>query len=113
MCICQKSDKDVDDCDRGILLGLISGACDIDAEVWCNPIISINVAERYAPKLLQSPLYLYHRELVDIMLRDGIHKKYYAPIIFQCTDDQFDEIKSKTEKYMTKALTFLPEFVWE
>jgi hypothetical protein len=56
VCICQKSDKDVDDCDRGILLGLISGACDIDAEVWCNPIISINVAERYAPKLLQSPV---------------------------------------------------------
>lgn len=113
VCICQKSDKKESDFDRGILLGLISGACDIDAEVWCNPIIPISVVKTHAPKLLQSPLYLYHRELVDRMLEDEIHEKYYVPIMFQCTDDQFDGIKTKTEKYMTKALTFLPVFIWE
>lgn len=109
VCICKKESN----YDGEILLGLISGACDIDAEVWYNSIIPINVVKRYGPTLLQSPLYLYHRELVDIMLRDEKYRQYYTPVVFQCTDDQFDEIKSKTEKYMTKALTFLPEFVWE
>lgn len=113
VCICQKGDKKGSDYDIGILLGLISGACDIDAEVWYNPIMPISVVKRYGPTLLQSPLYLYHRELVGIILRDEKYRQYYTPVIFQCTDDQFDEIKLKTEKYMTKALTFLPEFIWE
>lgn len=113
VCICQKGDKKESDFDRGILLGLISGACNIDSEVWCNPIIPISIVKTHASELLQSPLYLYHHELVDRMLKDEKHEKYYVPIMFQCTDDQFDEIKTKTEKYMTKALTFLPEFIWE
>lgn len=113
VCICQKGDKKESDFDRGILLGLISGACDIYSEVWCNPIIPISVVKTHAPKLLRSPLYLYHRELVDRMLKDEKYKKYYVPIVFQCTDDQFDEIKTKTEKFMTKGLTFLPVFIWE
>lgn len=113
VCICQKDDQNMNKYYYGLLLGVISGSCDIDAEIWYNPIIPISVVKIYAPKLLQSPLYLYHRELVDKMLRDEIYRKHDTPIVFQCTDNQFDEIKTKTEKYMTKALTFLPVFIWE
>lgn len=113
VCICQKDDQNMDKYYYGLLLGLISGACDIDAEIWYNPIMPISVVKRYGPTLLQSPLYLYHRELVDKMLRDEIYRKYDTPIAFQCTDDQFDEIKAKTEKYMIKALTHSPVFIWE
>lgn len=113
VCICRNDDQNMNKYYYGLLLGVISGSCDIDAEVWYNPIMPINVVKRYGPTLLQSPLYLHHRELADIMLSDEKYRQYYTPVVFQCTDDQFDEIKSKTEKYMTKALTFLPEFVWE
>lgn len=113
VCMRRKDDENTDKYYYGLLLGVISGACDIDAEVWYNPIMPINVVKRYGPTLLRPPLYLYHRGLVDIMLRDEKYRQYYTPVIFQCTDDQFDGIKTKTEKYMTKALTFLPEFVWE
>lgn len=113
VCICQKDDQNMNKYYYGLLLGVISGSCDIDAEIWYNPIIPINVVKIYAPQLLQSPLYLYHRELVDKMLRDEIYIKHDTPIVFQCTDDQFDEIKAKTEKYMIKALPHSPVFIWE
>lgn len=113
VCMCRKDDKNMNDYYYELLLGVISGACDIDAEIWCNPIIPFNAVIMCTPKLLQSPLYLYHRELVDIMLRDEIYRKYDAPIVFQCTDDQFGVIKAKTEKYMIKALKHSPAFIWE
>ena len=113
VCMCRKDDENMNDYYYGLLLGVISGACDIDAEIAYNPIIPIRAVKMCAPKLLQSPLYLYHRELVDRMLRDEIYRKYDTPVIFQCVDDQFDEIKAKTEKYMINALTHSPVFIWE